>query len=107
LNSKKRNFTKKYRPNINYPGTFIYKENLQTGKSGNPFKGKVIILVNDYSISLSEYTAMAFQTAENAITVGSQTAGADGDVVIFEYLGGFKTAMSGNGVLYPDGTETQ
>jgi len=107
LNSKKIDFTKIYRPDINYPGKYIYKANLQTGKSNKPFTGKIIIIVNDYSKSLSEFTAMAFQTAENAITVGSQTAGADGNVVIFEYLGGFRTTMSGNGVLYPDGTETQ
>jgi hypothetical protein len=47
----------------------------------------------------SEVTAMAFQTA-NSSYVGNQTAGADGDVVIFEYIGGY-TAISGNGVLYP------
>ena len=50
---------------------------------------------------------MAFQTADNVITVGNQTAGADGDVVVFEYMGGYRTAISGNGILYPDGSETQ
>jgi C-terminal processing protease CtpA/Prc len=50
---------------------------------------------------------MAFQTADKVVTVGNQTAGADGDVVIFEYIGGYRTAISGNGVLYPNGTETQ
>ena len=50
---------------------------------------------------------MAFQTADNVVTVGNQTAGADGDVVKFDYLGGFKTTMSGNGVIYPDGTLSQ
>jgi C-terminal processing protease CtpA/Prc len=25
----------------------------------------------------------------------------------FEYIGGYRTAISGNGVLYPNGTETQ
>lgn len=50
---------------------------------------------------------LAFQTADNVITVGNQTAGADGDLVRFEYMGGFRTAISGNGILYPDGSETQ
>lgn len=107
LNSENKDFAKKYSPDINYPGRYIYKQNLQTGKSKKPFKGKIIILVNDYSISLSEYTAMAFQTSNDAITIGSQTAGADGEVVMFQFLGGFQTTMTGNGVLYPDGTETQ
>ena len=108
INSEKRDFTKIYSPNIKYPGKFIFKKNLQTGvKNRKAFKGKIILLVNDESISRSEFTAMAFQTADNVITVGNQTAGADGDVVVFEYLGGYRTAISGNGILYPDGSETQ
>ena len=108
LNSEKRDFTKIYSPNIEYPGKFIFKKNLRTGvKNKKAFKGKVILLVNDESISRSEFTVMAFQTADNVITVGSQTAGADGDVVIFEYIGGYKTAISGNGILYPNSSETQ
>lgn len=50
---------------------------------------------------------MALQTANNVITIGNQTAAADGDVVVFEYIGGYKTAISGNGIMYPDNTETQ
>lgn len=108
LNSKKRDFSKVYAPNMNYPGKFRYKENLQTGiKNKNNFKGKVILLVNDESISKSEFTAMAIQTADNVITIGNQTAGADGNIVVFEYIGGYKTAISGLGILYPDQTETQ
>nr|WP_315177168.1 S41 family peptidase [uncultured Flavobacterium sp.] len=108
LNSEKRDFSKIYSPNMDYPGMFRYKENLQTGiKNSKNFKGKIILLVNDESISRSEFTAMALQTADDVITIGNQTAGADGDVVIFEYIGGYKTAISGNGILYPDKTETQ
>ena len=108
LNSEKRDFSKVYSPNMNYPGMFSLKDNLQTGiKNNKNFKGKVIILVNEESISRSEFTAMALQTAHNVITIGNQTAGADGDVVVFEYIGGYKTAISGNGIMYPDYTETQ
>lgn len=107
FNSEKRDFRLKYSPDISYPGRFIFKENLKTGSSRKAFKGKFILLVNEQTLSLSEFTAMAFQTADNVITVGNQTAGADGEVVVFDYLGGYKTVMTGNGVLYPDGTETQ
>ena len=108
LNSEKRDFSKVYSPNMDYPGKFRYKENLQTGiKNKNNFKGKVILLVNDESISKSEFTAMAIQTADNVITIGNQTAGADGNIVVFEYIGGYKTAISGLGIMYPDKTETQ
>ncbi|SFE83328.1 S41 family peptidase [Flavobacterium xueshanense] len=108
LNSEKRDFSKVYSPNMDYPGKFRYKENLQTGiKNKNNFKGKVILLVNDESISKGEFTAMAIQTADNVITIGNQTAGADGNIVVFEYIGGYKTAISGLGIMYPDKTETQ
>lgn len=108
LNSEKRDFAKMYSPDLSYPGKFFTKNNLQTGrKTRKAYKGKVILLVNDESISRSEFTIMAFQTADQVITVGNQTASADGDVVVFDYLGTYKTAMSGNGVLYPDGSETQ
>lgn len=108
INSEKREFAKIYKPNINYPGKFVYKKNIKTGtKNKKAFQGKIIILVNQESFSRSEFSAMALQTADNVITVGSQTAGADGDLVMIKYLGGYKTAFSGNGILYPDGSETQ
>lgn len=107
FNSEKRVFAKIYSPDISYPGKFIYKNDVETSKNRKAFEGKFILLVNEETISLSEFTAMAFQTADNIITVGNQTAGADGRNIEIEYLGGYKTAMTGTGVLYPDGTETQ
>ncbi|MFI8378640.1 S41 family peptidase [Leeuwenhoekiella sp. NPDC079379] len=106
LNQEKKHFATYYCPDINYPSRFV-KTNLRTNDSKKAFVGKIIVLVNEGSLSLSEFTTMAFQTADNVVTVGNQTAGADGDVVKFDYLGGFKTTMSGNGVLYPDGTLSQ
>ena len=107
LNSEKRDFSTIYSPDINYPSRFILKDNLKTNSSKKAFKGKILLLVNEDSMSRSEFTAMAFQTADNVITVGNQTAGADGDVVVFKYLGGYRTAISGNGIEYPDGSESQ
>jgi C-terminal processing protease CtpA/Prc len=39
--------------------------------------------------------------------VGSQTAGADGDVFSIVLPGNYRTRISGRGVYYPDGGETQ
>ena len=107
INSERRDFSKIYCPNINYPSRFSFKDNLKTSRSKKAFKGKIILLVKEESLSRSEFTAMAFQTADNVITVGNQTAGADGDVTVFKYIGGYRTAISGNGILYPNGTEAQ
>ncbi|WP_417860661.1 S41 family peptidase [Winogradskyella sediminis] len=107
FNLEKRNFAIIYKPNISYPGKYITDKYLETGYSRKAFKGNFILLVNEDSLSLSEFTAMAFQTTANIITIGNQTTGADGDVVSFKYLGGFNTGISGIGVLYPDGSESQ
>jgi C-terminal processing protease CtpA/Prc len=108
LNSEERPFAKVVNPEIAYPGKFVWSKTATTGRSNKDFfKGQVIILVDEQSISLSEFAIMAFQTADNAITIGSQTSGADGNVSVFEYFGGFRTAISGKGIYYPDGTPTQ
>lgn len=41
------------------------------------------------------------------MTIGSQTAGADGNVANIKIPGGYSTFISGVGIYYPDGTETQ
>lgn len=74
---------------------------------GDYYKGKLIILVNEKSQSQSEYTAMAFKAIPGVKIVGSQTAGADGNVSTIQLPGGLKTKISGIGVYYPDGKETQ
>ncbi|WP_338648512.1 S41 family peptidase [Flavobacterium sp. KS-LB2] len=108
INSEKKVFAKIVNPDPSYIGKFVWGNTLTTGhKNKNFYKGKVLILVDEQSLSLSEFAIMCFQTADNAITVGSQSAGADGNVSSFNYLGGFKTAMSGKGVYYPDERETQ
>lgn len=108
LNDRKKDFASIYIPDISYPGKFKFVKNERAGvKNKNYYKGKVVLLVDDQSLSRSEFTAMAFQTANNVITVGSQTAGADGNVTSIKLADGTKAYITGVGVLYPDGTPTQ
>jgi C-terminal processing protease CtpA/Prc len=107
FNTEDRVFALKYDPDISYPGRFVFDKSAKTSSSRKAFEGKFILLVNENSLSLSEFTAMAFQTADNIITIGNQTAGADGRNIAVEYLGGYSTRFSGYGIMYPDGTETQ
>jgi C-terminal processing protease CtpA/Prc len=72
------------------------------------YKGKIIILVNETTQSQAEYTCMVIQAAYKKVTIiGSQTAGADGDVTGIKIPGGIQTAFSGHGIHYPDGRPTQ
>ncbi|WP_405566887.1 S41 family peptidase [Polaribacter sp. Asnod6-C07] len=107
FNTENKVFALKYNPDISYPGRFFFDKSAKTGSSRKVFKGKFILLVNDNSLSLSEFTAMAFQTADNIVTIGNQTAGADGVNMPITYLGGYTTRFSGYGIMYPDGTESQ
>ncbi len=66
-----------------------------------------MIIVNETTQSQAEYTTMAFRVAPNVKVIGSTTAGADGNVSQFNLPGGITTMISGLGVYYPDGKETQ
>ncbi len=90
------------------PGLFTYGKAIKVGsKVKSHYKGKVIILVNEISQSSAEYHAMAYRANPNATVIGSTTAGADGNVSTIFLPGGIRTMISGIGVYYPDGKETQ
>jgi len=90
------------------PGLFQLTPLTKSGKKiDNPYQGKVVVLVNAVTQSNAEFVTMAFQTAPNVRVIGNTTAGADGNVSSILLPGGFKTWISGIGVYYPDGTNTQ
>ena len=103
----KREFAKFTIPDLSYPGKFMWKKT----KTLSPiekeyYPGKVILLVNETTQSIGEYCTMCMQIGDNVTTIGSQTAGADGNTNEIEFVG-FKSLMTGLGVYYPDGSETQ
>lgn len=77
------------------------------GDNRNAFKGRLFILCNEQTQSQAEYSIMMFQGATQCTVVGSQTAGADGNVTQVAIPGGYEASFSGLGILYPDGTPTQ
>ncbi|RZK23955.1 MAG: peptidase S41, partial [Flavobacterium sp.] len=89
------------------PGTFRMGNEISNGGNKNAYKGKIIVIVNSESQSNAEYTTMAFQSSPNVKVIGSQTAGADGNVSTIVLPGGISSWISGIGVFYPDGTPTQ
>ena len=93
--------------NVNNPGEFTFTEPISIPNQASYYKGKLIVIVNELSQSQAEYTAMAFQAGDNTTIIGSTTAGADGNVSAIHLPGGLRTMISGIGVYYPDGTETQ
>jgi C-terminal processing protease CtpA/Prc len=107
LNAEEKKFVIYTVPDLKYPGRFKWTEPRGIGsKNKNNYKGKVVVLLNEKSMSQSEWTAMIFQTAGNTTIIGSQTAGADGNVTEL-FIKDISTKISGIGVYYPDKRETQ
>ena len=68
---------------------------------------RLAILVDETSQSQAEFTAMAFRTVPGALVVGSQTAGADGNMSNVPLPFGMRSAISGLGIYTVDGKPTQ
>jgi C-terminal processing protease CtpA/Prc len=108
LKGKSSPFVDFTRGSIDIPGVFVRTGALENGQSNSDaYKGKVVIIVNETTQSNAEYTTMALQSIPGAVTIGSTTAGADGNVSAITLPGGLGTMISGISILYPDGTETQ
>ncbi|MCB0381150.1 MAG: peptidase S41, partial [Flavobacteriales bacterium] len=108
LMPKKTPFVKFTNGSVETPGLFVFGKRLYSGmKKKNYYKGKVVLIVNEITQSSAEFHAMAYQVNPNTTTIGSTTAGADGNVSQIFLPGGITTMISGIGVYYPDGRETQ
>lgn len=94
-------------PDNTYPGTYYWNESEMGQGTTKPYKGKVLILMDENTRSHSEFTIMALEQYPEALKVGCQTAAADGNVAWIYLPGGIHTAFTTMGVFYPDGRPTQ
>lgn len=92
---------------VDNPGEFYLTDEIFLQSETDPYKGKVVVLVNETTISRGEFLAMALRAGDNTTIIGSTTAGADGDATTILLPGGLQTRISGVGIYYPDGSETQ
>ena len=92
------------------PGSFLRQSGPILGRSPNnpsAYRGRIVILANETTISHAEFTCMCLKAVPGAVLIGSQTAGADGNVSVLKLPGGIETCFTGIGIMYPDGRETQ
>ncbi len=90
------------------PGRFIEQRVSMAGsKNSDYYRGMVVVIVNETTISNAEFTAMALRQAPKAVVIGSTTAAADGNITTTYLPGGIKTVFTGLGVYTPEGEETQ
>jgi len=107
-------FYKYYAPNLKNIGTFYYLEDSKyyfpeiKDKKTHSYSGKVFILVNPETRSASEWYSMSLQKIfPQSLTIGQQTSGGDGDVVKVKLPGNYLLEFTGNGIFYPDNSQTQ
>ncbi len=75
--------------------------------SKSKYAGTTFMLVDERTISQAEHTGIWLQAANGTRFVGSQTAGADGDVTWFYLPGGLRVNMTGHDVRHTDGRQLQ
>jgi hypothetical protein len=100
-------FARFTRGDASNPGAFVWGPVASLTPREPRYQGKVVVLVDEVSVSQSEYTTMAFRSAPNVTVVGSTTAGADGNISPVPLPGGLRGMISGIGVFYPDRSPTQ
>jgi C-terminal processing protease CtpA/Prc len=102
-------FVKFSSPHPDQPGLFPFSKPTGMGTTGTTgyIPPKIAILINEETQSSIEFQAMLFRRSPGAVLIGSRTAGADGNVALINLPGGIITYISGLGVYYPDGIETQ
>ncbi|KAB1230566.1 S41 family peptidase [Chryseobacterium viscerum] len=93
-------------PDADYPGKFYSRKNVTGRKNPEYYKGNVIVLVDESTQSQAETTTMMLKQHPKAKIIGSNTSGANGDVIMFT-IADLDTRFTGLGAYYPDGRETQ
>ena len=102
-------FAKTMNPDASFPGTFSWS-NSTVGINGNAassYQGEIIVLVNENTQSEGEYFAMMLQAMPNVITIGSHTAGTDGNISYFNLSQDIHAGFTTVGVYYPNGDSTE
>ena len=86
--------------NIKYSGR---AENSNTEQYEKP----VVILMNEKTQSLAEYTIMSVRNGENVTVMGENSVGSDGDVTYLPLPGGISMMFTSCGIYTPEGGQTQ
>ena len=71
------------------------------------YRGKTVMLIDERTMSQAEHTGLFFEAANGTTFIGSQTAGANGDVTDLTLPGGLHVQFSGHDIRHIDGRQLQ
>lgn len=101
-------FSRITQPDVNYPGTYtLFDYELGNNNNSDAYGGKVILLMNEQTQSHAEFSCMIFEAMPNVVKIGSQTAGADGNITYFNVTDDIQTGFTALGIYYPNDDSTQ
>jgi carboxyl-terminal processing protease len=83
------------------------RDSADTWLNANPYNGKVYMLVNEETQSYMEYDCQYLSYHPNAKVIGTQTAGADGNVSYLNLPGSITTKFTSLGWYYADEYQQQ
>ena len=97
-------------PTESNPGVFVGSINY-SGRPENsniePYKKPIVVLMNEKTQSLAEYTIMSIRNGENVTVMGENSVGSDGDIAYLPLSGGMNMMFTSQGIYTPDGGQTQ
>lgn len=91
------------------PGAYLINYIETSGGKQVPYhyEKPVVILMNERTQSLAEYTIMMFRDGHNTIVIGSNSVGSDGNLAYLYGPEGNILQFSGVGILTAEGEQTQ
>jgi C-terminal processing protease CtpA/Prc len=88
-------------------GTVNFMQNLPINHGEPIYQGKVVMLINEMTISQAEHSGLFYEAACDITFIGSPTAGSNGDVTDLMLPGGIRMTFTGQGVKHADGRQLQ
>lgn len=90
-------------PLLTLPGVFVVGNQTYRVSDNDKYNAPIVVLVNEGNQSAAETSVQVIQCNPNTQTIGSQSAGANGNISEFILPRGILGAFSGLGWYYPDG----
>ena len=89
-----------------YENIVLFDQKIPPPKSPT-YHGLTVMLIDERTQSQAEHTGLFFEAANNTKFIGSQTAGANGDITSFNIPGNITLLFSGHDVRHIDGRQLQ
>jgi len=93
---------------LSLPQLLTFEQTIEPSEGKVIYRGKIVMLINEYAQSQSEHLALAFKGARPDITfIGTPTAGANGVITNMILPGNLIVLFTGSNVRHADGRQLQ